>query len=322
MSYKKIEHAKISQHSRKIHEIFSCLAPSTTRETESQVGGRIRFFSKIATSDPVDTHDDKTRTVIKDETGISSRSGMKSCIEGLEHWGLIERKNSILYLSDEGEKTWNGLIAFVKAYAGETPSPVSPLSSYYEFVDVRVSTDGREKTTWLWNWCLKNKGEPIHELYRLAESGAPIPPNQFKLKQYSNNIKGYKIVSDEPLNKSFNLLFKRLVKTDETVAFWYSYDWPQTYLLTYEEWNMRFVFTDYPAKFFSATFYLPERSRALPDSIRISKTDGLPSKTQSIGEFQVFEPALYNEDKRQSIVWNLINFPTYVQFLLAWRHKE
>jgi hypothetical protein len=295
--------------------MFACLAPSTSG-SRSEVGGRIRGFSLIGSLGVFDPRNEDSVESFERETGISSRPGRKNFLDELVKVGLVEKRDDAVFaLTSDGQKLRRGLLALVDTYDGKIILS-SDKTPYYPFVDVHILTDGKDHTEWIWNVSMTNLEGKLTDISWWAQSETvSMPPNLFRLKSYSSNIKDYEMELDDPMMKRFKLKFTR-PQTNQT-HYWYTYDWPRMFLVGTGTWDVKFHFMDYPIRALHVSIHLPHRFTAKNPEYTISPVQ--PERSIGLGDFITFDPSVVEAEGRGVISWTLVNVPSYVQAKLAWK---
>lgn len=306
-------HHTIGKCSEEIHKLLSYLVPSKGRQ---KYGGRLRGLSYLVSKGKLNSWNHDQLMEFSNETMIKSRPGKKKYLDQLEKCGLIERENDIWYPTEKAVRLWNGLLDLVNKLEPSERPLILKSDAFYEHIYTNVHTNGRENATWTWNFCLN--GFKGLELPWSVESGHPLPKGDFKL-YHSDNIESYETLIDDETLKKFVLKFKKFARMNDVRDYWFQYDWPKTFLFSWEKWNVRFIFKDFPVKHLSAIINLPDGITAYDLTLNFTEPT---SETRYIGRAVVHDPFIIPTGKRSQIIWHLSNVPTHVRYQLSWKWKR
>ena len=294
-----IKHRELCNNANYLHRVLNQIFPSTPNLKDGELGGRLRIFSKIISSDKFDYSDQNNVDYIK-SCNINSRSGRKRFIDSLEELKLIERKGELLIPTKQGETIWNMLLNYNNIIKGDIKLKSS--TSYYRYYFYRIESDGKDFCSVLRNMCLVNMGEDIQSLVYGAGSDTPMY-NDFKLLNHSPNISTYEVLDNNSHFKIFKIFFKEPVKKNETIDFWFEYEWPGLFLNSWPVWDYSISTDEFPTKFFCARFVLNKEHNILKNSFNLNKTD-LIKESINIGEFNSFEPLVYESYDKKEVMEN------------------
>lgn len=311
-----IKHRELCNNANYLHRVFNQIFPSTPNLKEEELGGRLRIFSRIISSGEFDYLDHENVDYMK-SCNIESRSGRKRFIDSLVNLKMIEKKNDILIPTKNGEIIWNTLLNYNNIIKGDFK--IKNSISYYKYYFFRIETDGKDYCRILRNLCLENKENDVKSIVFAAGSDTPMY-NNFKLLNHSDNISTYEVLDNNSHYKIFRIFFKEVVKKNEMIDFWFEYEWPGMFLNSWSTWDYSVSTDEFPTKFFCARFILNKDHNIIKNSFSLNKTD-LVKESKSIGDFNNFEPLIYESYDKKEILWKMVNVPSKVKYKLCWEHR-